>query len=107
MLTDSTSPHSALKSLLCWLALPETKEVLQYLKDKAEVAQREANKSPLMYVDKNGAFMEMSLIRTVQDRYRGAMTGFSELQRILAERQTELEQLIAEQDPNKNQQDVS
>jgi hypothetical protein len=46
-------------------------------------------------MDSNGKFMEMSFIRTLQDRHAGAETGFGELQRYITEKQFDLEYQIS------------
>ncbi len=71
-------------------------EVLQHLADKSKVAEVEGGRSPLSYkVD--GGFMQMELIRTLQDRQRGAAVGFGELQRLLDDREVTLRDTIAQQ----------
>lgn len=99
MLRDSTSLHSDYKNLCNWLALPETKEILQFLKDKAEEADRGARRSPLTFVQTvrgEQVPMDLDKIRVLQDRFTGNAEGLRELERRLLERQVELEAKLKE-----------
>ena len=106
MLKDSDSPHNALQSLCQWLSLPETQEVLQYLRDKAEVAAKHGTKTPISFVDRNGQQLSQETIRCLQDRFIGNAEGLNELGTFLENRQAELRLRLKQLEQDQQEQQV-
>lgn len=76
-------------------------EVLQYLRDKAQVARQEGEKTPLAFRDAGGDFLPLDLIRVLQDRQKGAATGFSALETLLTSREQELREKIEQEEKDR------
>ena len=100
MLNDSGSPHNDLQKLSEWRKLPETQEVLQYLRDKAQLAQNQVNKSPMGF-QVNGHILDTGIINSLRDRFSGNREGFLELEGLLNQREAQLLEFINSVDQTK------
>ncbi len=101
MFNDSTSPQIEYNSLLQWRNLPETQEVLKYLRDKVEATDRMVHRSPIGYrsvVDNREVPMEAGLVQQLRDQFVGEWRGLREFERKLDERQAELEEKLKQQE---------
>lgn len=99
MLNNSTSPQSDLESLCNWLALPETKEVLQYLQDKANLTEVMVKASPLAYKDEQTREqLDAATIHSLRDHFIGEEKGLRHLAKLLAQREEELRAKIKKQE---------
>lgn len=78
--------------------------MLKYLRDKAEVARLEGEKSPIAFRGKDGDFLPLDLVRVLQDRQRGAFVGFSELGNLLTSREQELREKIEQEEKDRLEQ---
>lgn len=92
MLSDSRSPLSALNSLCNWRALPEVVEVLQLLRDKAEVARRLALSSPQVLRARDSGEVQM-----LRDQFIGNYKGLIELEQVLDIREAELRDILEQE----------
>lgn len=90
MLKNSTSPLSDLQNLLQWLELPQTKECLLELQDKAETARLMALASPQAYNN----VRDSGEINQLRNQFIGNLKGLTELQRILTSREVELREYL-------------
>ena len=100
MLNDSNSPLTALQSLLQWQDLPETKEVLQFLKDKADLAETWGKASPAKFIQ-NFTGIDGETIVQLRDHFIGEEKGLRHLSKLLAQRELELRETIKKQDETK------
>ncbi len=102
MLTDSNSPHNDLESLLRWRALPETQEVLKWLRDKAQPAFRLALAGPTEYRinsgGESGVIPDGSVIQQMRDQFIGNYQGLSALEKHLDFTEQALREIIQQQD---------
>ena len=99
MLKDSESPQTALLSLCDWLALEETKEVLNLLKDKADLAEVMVKASPQAYRDnKDGNILDGDVISQLRNQFIGEEKGLRHLSKLLAQREKELREKLKEQE---------
>jgi len=111
MLTGSTSPLKDLESLLQWLELPETKEVLGKLQELAEPARRLALAPPQTYritltdfapaeqrVYQREAMPDGQTAEAMRQQFIGNYKGLIELQQILTAREEELREIIKKQE---------
>ena len=113
MLNGSTSPHKELDNLLRWLALPETQEVLNLLKDKSEAADRQIKSSPIAHritlqtiEGPTQVPIDGVLYAALHNQFIGNFQGLTELSRVLANREADLRALIKQQE-EKERQNVS
>jgi hypothetical protein len=102
MLTDSTSPQNALECLCKWLALPETKEVLNHLKDKAEATDSLIKRRPDAFRDpKNDTILSGDVIVMIKERATGEQIGLKYLSTLLAQREVDLREKLAKSNETK------
>jgi hypothetical protein len=89
MLKDSDSLQSDYRKFLEWYKLPETVEVLQYLQAQADQEAGQLVKPPSTF-RVNNEVPEMAMIRSIQDRAAGRVSGLRELSIVLAQREVDL-----------------
>ena len=87
MLNDSTSPQNDLEKLCSWLELPETKEVLEHLRDQRRVAEVTVHAPP----DKFLSHMDGVMIENLRHQNIGKTYAFSHLEAFLNERKLALQ----------------
>lgn len=75
--------------------------MLEYLRDKAQTARQEGEKTPLAFRDANGDFLPLDLVRVLQDRQKGAAAGFSALETLLTSREQELREKIEQEEKDR------
>jgi hypothetical protein len=75
--------------------------VLEYLRNKAQVARLEGEKSPIAFRGQDGNFLPLDLIRVLQDRQKGAFVGFTALDTLLTSREQELREKIEQEEKDR------